>query len=433
MAYILQPNDFFNAGCDPQPFWTEVDRGSYPDLYRAKIDLQINGATYQQNGQTAYLIADAQEIGPYEFEFRWDASPVIREYFAREQRAAGDLPLCFQCDLNGYNSIYDMVDSYCRVIANATYYEIDGQNHEVPSAAPVDTSNDRNYINASTQYDEVTNLNAFDPNTVALARFLTNCPQRTLIHPDDAAFLSFLSLKDCLGAGGVTAVLYRGYLADGTLVWSRTLFVPTGAYALVQVPTGLRQLRAMNAAGDFDLQQFTFTSDIDGYTVTAGCYVEGDGFTAYTEQYVYEVADYCGQRIHFKNTFGCVDSVTFTGVNQISNSPLSRLYSRIMDNTVPQTAQMYGRAKYGATDFDIYRLSIDPINEAQREWLRELQVSPLVCTEIGGFSGKTGNSDFEFLPVVVDDADGLVYDRTASAYPVEFTMRAARDKFKSVI
>jgi hypothetical protein len=94
---------------------------------------------------------------------------------------------------------------------------------------------------------------------------------------------------------------------------------------------------------------------------------------------------------------------------------------------------MYGRAKYGATDFDIYRLSIDPINEAQREWLRELQVSPLVCTEIGGFSGKTGSSDFEFLPVVVDDADGLVYDRTASAYPVEFTMRAARDKFKSVI
>jgi hypothetical protein len=56
-----------------------------------------------------------------------------------------------------------------------------------------------------------------------------------------------------------------------------------------------------------------------------------------------------------------------------------------------------------------------------------------VCTEIGGFSGKTGSSDFEFLPVVVDDADGLVYDRTASAYPVEFTMRAARDKFKSVI
>jgi hypothetical protein len=430
MAYTLQPIDTINPGCDPQPYWTTLDQGAYPNLYRAKIDLLINGATYQQNGQTAYLIADAQPLDVYDVEFRWDASPVIREFFARKQAEAGDLPLAFQSDLNGYNSIYDMVDSYCDVRCNANYFEIDGQNHEVASAAPADMSNQKIFINAATQFDEVTNLNAFDPNTVALARFLTNCPQNTVIGIDEAAFLSFITNKGC---EGVTAVLYRGYLADGTQVWSRTLFVPTGQYALLQVPTGLRQLRAMNAAGDFDLQSGTFTTAIGGYTVTAGCYVEGDGFTGYSETYVYQIADYCGQRIHFKNTFGCIDSVTFTGLVQINNTPLSKFYARIMDNTVPQTAQMYGRAKYGATDYDAYRLSLDPVNEAQREWLRELQVSPLVCTEIGGLSGKTGNSDFEFLPVVVDDADGLVYDKTASVYPIELTMRVARDKFKSVI
>ena len=430
MAYTLQPTNPINPGCDATPYWTMLDQGAYPNLYRAKISLLINDATYQQNGQTAYLIADAQPVDVYDVEFRWDASPVIREFFARKQAEAGDLPLCFQSDLNGWNGVYNMADSYCKVQCVANYFEIDGQNHEVASAAPVDVSDTRTFINAATQFDEVTDLNAFDPNTVALARFLTNCPQRTEIRVDEAAFLSFITNKGC---EGVNAVLYRGYTADGTLVWSRTLFVPAVQYAVLQVPTGLRQLRAMNAAGDFDLQQFAFTTDIDGYTVVAGCYVEGDGFTAYTETYVYEIADYCGQRIHFKNTFGCLDSVTFTGIVQINNTPLSKFYARIMDNTVPQTAQMYGRAKYGATDYDVFRLSIDPVNEAQREWLRELQVSPLVCTEIGGFSGKTGNSDFEFLPVVVDDADGLVYDKTGSVYPVELTMRVARDKFKSVI
>lgn len=430
MAYTLQPTDTINAGCDPQPYWTMLDQGAYPNLYRAKISLTINGSTYQQNGQTAYLIADAQPIDVYDVEFRWDASPVIREFFARKQAEAGDLPLAFQSDLNGWNNMYNMADSYCNVRCLASYFEIDGQNHEVASSAPDDLSNQQTFINAATQFDEVTSLNAFDPNTVALARFLTNCPQRTQIAVDEAAFLSFITNKGC---EGTHAVLYRGYTADGTLVWSRTLFVPATQYAILQVPTGLRQLRAMNTAGDFDLQQFAFTTDIDGYTVVAGCYVEGDGFTAYSETYVYEVAEYCGQRIHFKNTFGCVDSVTFTGIVQINNTPLSKFYARIMDNTVPQTAQMYGRAKYGATDYDVYRLSIDPVNEAQREWLRELQVSPLVCTEIGGFSGKTGNSDFEFLPVVVDDADGLVYDKTGSVYPIELTMRVARDKFKSVI
>jgi hypothetical protein len=407
-----------------------LDQGVYPNLYRAKIDLKINGTYYQQNGQTAYALADAKPIDVYDVEFQWDASPLIMEFFARKQAEAGDLPLAFQSDLNGYNGVYDMVDSYCNVLARATYFEIDGQNHEVASAAPADLSNQKIFINAATQFDEVTNLNAFDPNTVALARFLTNCPQRTEIAVDEAAFLSFITNKSC---EGTHAVLYRGCLADGTQVWSRTLFVPATQYALLQVPTGLRQLRAMNAAGDFDLQSGTFTTAIDGYTVTAGCYVEGDGFTGYSETYVYQIADYCGQRIHFKNTFGCIDSVTFTGLVQINNTPLSKLFNKIMNNTVPQTAQMYGRAKHGAKDSDVYRLSLDPINDSQREWLRELQVSPLVCTEIGGFSGKTGNSDFEFLPLVVDDVDGLVFDKTASVYPIELTMRVARDKFKSVI
>jgi hypothetical protein len=432
MAYTLQPTDAVNAGCDPQPFWTEVDASLYPGVYRAKISLNFNGTTYAANGQTAYLVADAEQLDFYTSEFRWDASSILRDWFAREQRNAGPLPLAFQGDLNGWNGLSDLVDSYAAVTCKATYYSIDGNNHEV-AAGLTDVSNQKTYINASTQFDEVTSLNAFDPNTVAAARFLTNCPQRQLIGVDEAAFLSFISSKDCISDGGQTAVLYRGYTAAGAQVWSRTLFVDAVPYGVNQVPTGLRQLRAMQAAGDFDLSSGTFTADVDGYTVTAGCYVEGDGFTAFTEVYVYEVTDYCGTRIHFKNTFGVVDSITFTGINQVNNSPVSRFFTRIMDNTTPQTPQMYGRAKYGATDYDIYRLSIDRVNEAQREWLRELQVSPLVCAEIGGFSGKTGNSDFEFLPVVVDDVDGLIYDRTLSVYPFELTMRAARDKFRSVI
>ena len=431
MAYILQPTDTLLAGCDPQPFWTSIDAATYPSVYRAKIDVQINGTYYEQNGQTAYLIADAQPIDPYEKEFRFDISPVIREYFARAQRDAGDLPLAFQQSLTGYDPNYVMADSFCTAEARASYFEIDGQNHEVASAATADISNEYLLINAATQYDGETSLEPFNPLS-GTARFLTNCPQRTLIRIDESAFLSFISLPDCTANGGITCVYYRGYLADGTQVWSRTKFYPSPGNELIQVPTGLRQLKQMNADGDFDLSQFTFTTDIDGYTVVVGCYYEGEGITEVSEVYVYEIADYCGQRIHFKNAFGCIDSVTFTGVNQISNSPLSRLYSRIMDNTVPQTPQMYGRAKYGATDFDIYRLSIDPINEAQRQWLRELQVSPLVCTELFELGAK-GEEFVSFLPVVVDDADGLVYDRTAAAYPVEFTMRAARDKFKSVI
>jgi hypothetical protein len=188
----------------------------------------------------------------------------------------------------------------------------------------------------------------------------------------------------------------------------------------------------MQAAGDFDLSSGTFTTDVDGYTVTAGCYVEGDGFTAFSEVYVYEVTDYCGVRIHFKNTFGVVDSITFTGINQVTNSPLSKLYAKIIDNTVPQTAQQYGRAKHGATDYDTLRLSIDNINDNQREWLRELQVSPCVCTELGGPFGKTGG-DYEFLPVRVDDVDGLIRDKTLSVQPIELIMRVARDKYNSVI
>ena len=432
MAYTLQPLDTVNAGCDPQPFWTEIDAATYPDVYRAKIELSFNGTTYQANGNTAYLVADAEQLDYYTKEFRWDASSVIREWFTREQRNAGDLPLCFQASLIGFNGISNMVDSYALVQCTAKYFEVNAQNHEVASAASDDTSLSLTYINASTQFDEVTNLNAFNPDVAAKARFLTNCPQRQLIRNDEAAFLSFITNRGCKESGGETAVLYRGYSASGSQLWSRTLFVDAVEFGVNQVPTGLRQLKQMNSDGSFDLQSGTFTVDVAGYTVVAGCFVEGDGFTEYTETYVYEIADYCGVRIHFKNTFGVVDSVTFTGINQINNSPVSRFFSRIIDNTVPQTPQQYGRAKYGSNDYDIYRLSIDDLNEAQREWLRELQVSPLVCTEIGGFSGKTGG-DFEFLPVVVDDVDGLVYDRTLSVYPMELTMRVARDKFRSVI
>jgi len=423
---ILEPTDALSAGCDNQPFWSEMDKGAYPDLYRSKIQTYINAAPYAQNGQTALLIADAREVDPYTWEFRWDISPVLKEYFAQQQRDAGDLPLCFQSSLIGWNGVQDMTDSYCKAYAVANYYEIDGQNHEQAILAQ-DVSSEMTYINASTKFDEVTNLDAFNPNFATPARFLTNCPQRTVIDSFEAAFLSFIGFKDCTQ----TAIRYRGYMADATLVWTRLKLIDAPSYSLNQIPTGLRQLKTMQSSGDFDISFGTFTVNIDGYTVEVGCY-DGDVFTAFTEIYVYEVQENCGMRLFFKNIFGCVDAVTFTGINQITNNPVSRLYAKIMDNTVPHTPQMYGAAKYGAVDYDIYRLSLDDVNGEQRQWLRELQVSPLVCMEIGGAFGKTGG-DFEFVPVRVDDVEGLIYDRTASVYPLELTMRVAQDKYKSVI
>lgn len=423
---ILEPTYALNAGCDNQPFWSEMDRGTYPDLYRSKIQTYINAVPYAQNGQTALLIADAREVDPYTWEFRWDISPVLKEYFAQQQRDAGDLPLCFQSSLIGWNGVQDMADSYCKAYAVANYYEIDGQNHEQAILAQ-DVSIETTFINASTKFDEVTNLDAFNPNFDTPARFLTNCPQRTVIDPFEAAFLSFIGSKDCTQ----TAIRYRGYMADATLVWTRIKLIDAPSYSLNQIPTGLRQLKQMQAGGDFDISFGTFTVDVDGYTVEVGCY-DGDVFTAFTEIYVYEVQENCGMRLFFKNIFGCVDAVTFTGINQITNNPVSRLYAKIMDNTVPHTPQMYGAAKYGAIDYDIYRLSLDDVNGEQRQWLRELQISPLVCMEIGGAFGKTGG-DFEFVPVRVDDVEGLIYDRTASVYPLELTMRVAQDKYKSVI
>lgn len=423
---ILEPTYQLNAGCDNQPFWSEIDRSTYPDIYRAKIYTKINGSDYAQNGQAALLISDAREVDPYTWEFRWDISPVLKEYFAQQQRDAGDLPLCFQTSLIGWNGVQDMADSYCKGQCKVLYYEIDGQNHEIESATD-DFSGEFYFINASTKFDEVTNLNDFDPHLVNAARFLTNCPQRTVIDSFEAAFLSFIGLKDC----AQTAIRYRGYMADATLVWTRIKYIDALGYTVNQIPTGLRQLKTMQASGDFDLSFGTFTTDIDGYTVEVGCY-DGDVFNAFTEIYVYEVQENCGMRLYFKNIFGCVDAVTFTGINQITNNPVSRLYAKIMDNTVPHTPQMYGAAKYGAIDYDIYRLSLDDVNGEQRQWLRELQISPLVCMEIGGAFGKTGG-DFEFVPVRVDDVEGLIYDRTASVYPLELTMRVAQDKYKSVI
>lgn len=423
---ILEPFYQLNAGCDNQPFWSEIDRSTFPNIYRAKIYTKINNVDYAQNGQAALLIADAREVDPYTWEFRWDISPVLKEYFAQKQREAGDLPLCFQSSLIGWNGIQDMADSYCKGQCKVLYYEIDGQNHEIESATD-DFSGEFYFINASTKFDEVTNLNDFDPNLNTPARFLTNCPQRTVIDSFEAAFLSFIGFKDCTQ----TAIRYRGYMADATLVWTRYKYIDAPDYTVNQIPTGLRQLKTMQASGDFDLSFGTFTTDIDGYTVEVGCY-DGDVFTAFTEIYVYEVQENCGMRLYFKNIFGCVDAVTFTGINQITNNPVSRLYAKIMDNTVPHTPQMYGAAKYGAIDYDIYRLSLDDVNGEQRQWLRELQISPLVCMEIGGAFGKTGG-DFEFVPVRVDDVEGLIYDRTASVYPLELTMRVAQDKYKSVI
>lgn len=423
---ILEPTYQLNAGCDNQPFWSEIDRSTYPDVYRAKITTKINSVDYAQNGQNALLIADAREVDPYTWEFRWDISPVLKEYFAQKQREAGDLPLCFQTSLVGWNGIQDMNDSYCAAECKVLYYEIDGQNHEIESAI-IDTSNEFTFINAFTKFDEITDLNAFDP-AYGVARFLTNCPQRTVIDPDEAAFLSFMGFKDCIQ----TAIRYRGFLADGTLIWTRYKYINAPGLTVNQIPTGLRQLRTMQAEGDFDLSFGTFTTNVDGYTVDVGCY-DDDQYSAYTETYVYQVQDNCGIRLFFKNMYGCLDAVTFTGVNQITNSPVSRLYAKIMDNTVPHTPQMYGAAKYGAFDYDIYRLSLDDVNGEQREWLRELQVSPLVCIEIGGTFGKTGGGNQEYVPVRVDDVEGLIYDRTASVYPLELTMRVAQNKYKHVI
>lgn len=423
---ILQPTYQVNAGCDNQPFWSEIDRGTYPDVYRAKIAVQINGTDYQQNGQTALLIADAQEVDPYTWQFRWDISPVLKEYFAQQQRDAGDLPLCFQSSLIGWNGITDLYDSYCKALCNVAYYEIDGQNHEVASAA-TDQSSEYSFINASTRFDEVTNLNDFNPNYNTPARFLTNCPQRQVIDVFEAAFLSFVGYKECVNA----SIRYRGFMADATLQWTRIKYITAAGYSVQQIPTGLRQLKQMQANGDFDISSGVFTTNIDGYTVEVGCF-DGEDFVPFTETYVYEIQDNCGMRLFFKNTFGVVDAVTFTGVNQITNNPVSRLYAKIMDNTVPPTAQMFGAAKYGAVDFDVYRLSIDNVNGEQRQWLRELQVSPLVCMEIGGAFGKTGG-DFEFVPVRIDDVEGLIYDRTASVYPLELTLRVAQNKYTSVI
>lgn len=423
---ILQPSYPLNAGCDNQPFWSELDRGAYPDVYRAKIAVQINGTNYQQNGQTALLIADAHETDPYTWQFRWDISPVLKEYFAQQQRNAGDLPLCFQSSLIGWNGITDLYDSYCKALNNVAYYEIDGQNHEIASAA-TDQSSEYSFINASTRFDEVTDLNAFDPHFSFGARFLTNCPQRQVIDTFEAAFLSFIGFKECTNP----AIRYRGFLKDATLLWTRYKYMNAPGYTVQQIPTGLRQLKQMQAAGDFDVSFGSFTVNIDGYTVEIGCY-DGDEFTPFTETYVYEVQENCGMRLFFKNTFGVVDAVTFTGVNQITNNPVSRLYAKIMDNTVPPTPQMFGAAKYGAVDFDVYRLSLDNVNGEQRQWLRELQVSPLVCMEIGGAFGKTGG-DFEFVPVRIDDVEGLIYDRTASVYPLELTLRVAQNKYTSVI
>jgi hypothetical protein len=165
---ILEPTHSLNAGCDNQPFWSEIDRGAYPDVYRAKIEVQINGTSYQQNGQTALLIADAQEVDPYTWQFRWDISPVLKEYFAQQQRDAGDLPLCFQSSLVGWNGITDLYDSYCKALSKVAYYEIDGQNHEVTSGAS-DQSSEFSFINASTRFDEVTDLDEFNPHQLPSA------------------------------------------------------------------------------------------------------------------------------------------------------------------------------------------------------------------------------------------------------------------------
>lgn len=424
---ILEPVNPLNAGCDNQPYWSQIDRGLYPSAYRAKIAVNINGVDYQQNGQTALLVADAREIDPYTWEFRWDISPVLKDFFAQKQREAGDLPLCFQSSLVGWNGITDLYDSYCSAICDVKYYEIDGQNHEA-QISPTDQSTKVEFINASTRFDEVTDLNAFDPHVSSPARFLTNCPQRTVIDTFEAAFLSFVGFKNCT----VTAIRYRGYLADGTLIWTRYKYIKAPQYTVQQMPTGLRQLKDMQANGEFDLSFGTFTTDVDGYTVDVGCY-DDDIYDPFTETYVYEVQENCGMRLFFKNTFGVLDAVTFTGINQITNNPISRLYAKIIDNTVPSTPQMYGAAKHGAVDFDVYRLSMDNVNEEQRQWLRELQVSPLVCMEIGGPFGKTAGGNFEFVPVRIDDVEGLVFDRTASVYPLELTLRVSRDKYTSVI
>jgi len=432
MAYTLQPTFNINPGCNPQPFETELNSTTYPNLYVALINAVINGNVFAVNGNTAYLVADAQTFG-YDTVFKWDLSPLLTSFFAIEQLAAGDLPLCFQADLND-ESQDDLVDSYCFASADCGYFDlvtVGGVPVRQASAAGSDKSSTKRYLNAALPFDGPTSLSDFDPTVATLARFLTNCPQPAAIRAEDAAFLAYI-FKDtgAPSSGAFNAVRFRGRDAGG-LVWTRYMQTTCTDGGVFQIAVGPRQLQEMEDTGKFDgTSAGTFTLDLQTLIVDAGRYNGGTSFTAYTEAFDFEFVETCGMRLHFKNTYGVVDSFTFPNAEKKSNSPISRLFERIFDNTVPQTAQQIGRGKYGATDSDFYTLGADIVTDEQRQWLRELQISPLVCTEVIR-TPETGLP--EFLPVVVEDGGGLIYDRGLGAQSFEITLRVARDKFVSVI